>query len=215
MSTNRHRVDDGSPDRAFPHLETERLILQRITVRDTGAVLRLFSNQQVARYLDFPALETVEEARKIVDWCDKIWREGTGMRWGITEKDHQELIGTCGFHNWAQRDFRTDIGYDLLPAYWGQGLMREALSKVIQYAFDDTALHRLQAMVHPENVRSQALLERLGFTREGMLREWRFYRGQFWDEVCYSLLDEEWHSKGSSSTSSSSCGRRPGCLGGP
>lgn len=192
MNSNDHRADDPGRNGAFPGLETERLILRQITARDAGTVFRLFSNQKVSRYLDFPSLETMDEARKIVDWCDMIWREGSGMRWGIAEKAHEELIGTCGFHNRAQRDFRADIGYDLLPEHWGRGLMREALSKMIQYAFDEMALHRLQAMVHPKNVRSRALLERLGFTKEGTLREWRFYRGQFWDEMCYSLLEQEW-----------------------
>jgi len=191
VNTKSHKVDDGSRNGAFPRLETERLILRQITSRDTAAVFRLFSNRKVARYLDFPVLETMDQAREIVDWCDAIWQDGSGMRWGITKKGDRELIGTCGFHNWARRNYRADIGYDLLPAYWGRGLMREAVTRVIRYGTDQMALHRVQAMVHPENVRSQGLLERLGFTREGMLREWRFYRGEFWDEICYSLLEDE------------------------
>jgi len=184
--------DDASLDGQFPRLETERLILRHITSQDAKAIFRLFSNQKVARYLDFPALKTMGEARNVVDWCDEIWREGTGMRWGITRQGNETLIGTCGFHNWAPHDSRADIGYDLLPEYWGQGLMREAVSRMIRYGIDELSLHRLQAMVHPENVRSRGLLERLGFTQEGTLREWRAYRGQFWDEICYSLLEQEW-----------------------
>jgi len=211
VNTNSQKVDDRSRNEAFPCLETERLILRQITARDTSAVFRLFSNPKVARYLDFPILKTMDEAREIVDWCDAIWREGSGMRWGITKKGNEALIGTCGFHNWAHRDFRADIGYDLLPEYWGQGLMREALSRMIRYGFDALALHRLQGMVHPSNARSRGLLKRLGFTREGTLHEWRFYRGQFWDEICYSLLGEAWHSKESSSSSFASYQSRDCC----
>ena len=184
-------MDSARQRLPFPRLETERLILRRITEDDTEAVFRLFSNRTVARYLDFPVLKRVKEAEEIVAWCEEIWEERTGLRWGLERKGGDGLIGTCGFHNWAHRDFRADVGYDLLPAYWGQGLMRETLTRVIRYGVEEMALHRIQAMVDPANERSQGLLERLGFTRERMLREWRYYRGEFWDEVCYSLLEQE------------------------
>ncbi len=184
-------MDRAEQNTPFPRLETERLILRRITPDDTDEVFRLFSNRTVARYLDFPVLKRVEGAKEIVAWCQKIWEERTGLRFGLERKGDDGLVGTCGFHNWAHRDFRADIGYDLLPTCWGRGLMREALTRVIHYGVEEMALHRIQAMVNPANERSQRLLERLGFTREGTLREWRFYRGEFWDEVCYSLLEQD------------------------
>jgi ribosomal-protein-alanine N-acetyltransferase len=69
--------------------------------------------------------------------------------------------------------------------------MREALTAVLRHGFQVMELHRIQAMVDPRNNRSQRLLERLGFAREGVLREWRFYKGQFWDEICYALLEQD------------------------
>lgn len=191
MTKRSHPVDDANPRAEFPRLETERLTLRRITGDDTEAIFHLFSDRKVVRYLDFPALKQPREAKTIVAWCDEIWREGSGLRWGILRKGGEQIIGTCGFHNWVQRDFRADIGYDLAPRYWGTGLMRETLTEVIKYGFEEMRLHRVQAMVDPRNERSQRLLERLGFTREGTLHEWRFYKGSFWTEICYSLLRHE------------------------
>jgi ribosomal-protein-alanine N-acetyltransferase len=182
------RTADAKPNTGFPRLETERLILRQITADDTEAIFRLFSDGKVVRYLDFPALKQRGEAKAIVAWCNMIWREGSGLRWGIVRKGEESIIGTCGFHNWVQRDFRADIGYDLAPRYWGAGLMRETLASVIEYGSDEMGLHRMQAMADPRNERSQQLLKRLGFTREGTLHEWRFYKGSFWTEMCYSLL---------------------------
>jgi ribosomal-protein-alanine N-acetyltransferase len=70
--------------------------------------------------------------------------------------------------------------------------MREALDAVLTYGFGKMGLNRVQAMVHPDNARSIHLLGRLGFTCEGVLRDWRFYKGRFWDEACFSLLRHEW-----------------------
>lgn len=145
----------------------------------------------MAQHLDFPTLRRREEAEEIVAWCETIWQEERGLRWGVTRRGDRTVIGTCGFHNWVHGDHRADVGYDLLPAYWGQGLMREALTAVLRHGFQVMELHRIQAMVDPRNNRSQRLLERLGFTREGVLREWRFYKGEFWDEICYALLEQD------------------------
>jgi len=185
-------VDRESPRVEFPHLQTERLVLQQITPEDTEALFRLFASEEVARYLDFVALKQIEEAEEIVAWCKAIWEQGKGIRWGIVGKDGGELMGTCGYHNWARGEFRAEIGYDLMPRFWGQGLMKEALVAMLEYGFAEMDLHRVQAMVAPMNERSQRLLNRLGFVREGILRGWRFYKGKFWDEVCYSLLRHEW-----------------------
>jgi ribosomal-protein-alanine N-acetyltransferase len=182
----------NNPSQPFPYLQTPRLDLRRITRKDRQAILQLFGDEAVVRYMDIAPLATLGEAQEIVDWAHNLFEQSQGLRWGIVRRGASVLIGTCGYHNWDHRSRRAEVGYDLVPVWWGQGLMHEALNAALAYGFEEMALNRVQAMVHPDNARSIHLLQRLGFTLEGVLREWRLHRGQFWDEICFSLLRREW-----------------------
>jgi len=78
------------------------------------------------------------------------------------------------------------------PVYWGQGIMTETLSAVLKYEFERMNLNRIQATIDSENTRSMKLAQRLGFKKEGVLRQRSYFNGQFRDDVCFSLLKEEW-----------------------
>ena len=192
----------GYASQSFPTLETPRLELRQITSSDAHAILQLFGDEAVVRYMDIAPLATLGEAQEIVDWADTLFAHGRGIRWGIVRKGEATFIGTCGYHNWDHTSRRAEVGYDLAPARWGKGLMREALDAILPYGFEKMGLNRVQAMVHPDNARSIHLLQRLGFTQEGVLRDWRFYKGQFWDEACFSLLRREWATRPGSGASS-------------
>lgn len=175
----------------FPRLVTRRLVLRRITAQDAPALLDIFGDERVAQFLDGPTLTGLAEAQEIVDWAAEVFRQGHGLRWGITRHDDPRPIGTCGYHRWSAVDARAEIGFDLAPAYWRQGIMTEALRRVLAYGFADMQLNRVQAHVLPSNAASLGLLDSLGFQREGVLRQYRFYRGRYNDEVVLSLLRSE------------------------
>jgi len=119
-------------------------------------------------------------------------QENKGIRWGIIIRGGDGLVGTCGYYDWNKTSHRAEIGYDLEPAQWGKGIMAEALRAVLRYGFEEMGSNRIQAIIDSENVRSIKLVERLGFKREGVLRQNSYFRGRFRDEVCFSLLKEEW-----------------------
>lgn len=112
--------------------------------------------------------------------------------WGIELKAEGCLIGTCGYCRWDQQHHHAEIGYDLWPDYWGQGLMPEALGALIRFGFVRMNLNRIEATTHTENLRSQRVLEKLGFQREGLLREYYCRDGIFNHQVLFSLLSSEW-----------------------
>jgi len=101
------------------------------------------------------------------------------------------LIGTCGYYDWNKTAQRAEIGYDLDPAYWGQGIMNEALRVVLKHGFEEMRLNRIQAIIDSRNVRSLRLVQRLGFKKEGVFRQRSYFNGQFRDDVCFSLLKKE------------------------
>lgn len=179
-------------EQIFPNLETQRLTLRRLQPSDAAALLDIFGDDRVARFLDGPTLSDTSETLEIVEWADNIFTHQRGLRWGLTLHDSKRVIGTCGFHNWSVVDARAEIGFDLAPAYWRQGIMSEAVQAVLAYGFENMQLNRVQAHALPGNAASLGLLTRLGFQREGLLRQYRFYRGRYNDEVLLSLLQDEY-----------------------
>jgi ribosomal-protein-alanine N-acetyltransferase len=176
----------------FPPLETERLMLRPLAAEHLDFVFRHFSDPDVHRYLvDEEPVSTRAQAQEIVDF----YAEPAGKsynRWVLMLKSEQRPIGTCGYHQWNKSHRRAEIGYDLEKASWNQGLMREALQTVIDFGFEEMALNRIGAMVHPENEASLGLLARLGFQKEGLLRDYYYQGEKFYNHWLLSLLRKEW-----------------------
>lgn len=110
------------------------------------------------------------------------------MRWGIERLDTGELIGTVGFNQWSQKHKRAEIGYELHPQHWGHGYASEAASAVMAYGFDNLQLVRIGAVVFLENKASQHVLEKLGFQKEGVLKNYMYQNGKAHDTFVYSSL---------------------------
>ncbi len=185
--------DAHNAHRAFPQLETARLLLREVSAEDCTAIFHNYTDPQVAEHLMEP-LTDLQQAADIVEEYIAYHQTGTGIVWAITLKDNPTLVGTCGYEVLSPYDQRGEIGYDLARAYWGQGIMREALQAVIAYSFTKLDLNRIQAYVLTENTRSIGLLRRLHFETEGVLHEYRRFRGRFSDWVLMSLLKKDWQS---------------------
>ena len=178
----------------LPSLETERLLLRPLNVGDLDFVFRHFSDPEVNRYLlDEEPVRTREQAQSIIDFYSLPGRKSYN-RWVILRKTDMRAIGTCGYHQWQTAHHRAEIGYDLERASWKQGIMSEALRAMLQYGFEKMGLNRVEALGDVENDASIRLLERLGFQKEGVLRQY-FRRGEnYYDHWLLSLLKREWTS---------------------
>ncbi len=179
-----------------PTLETDRLLLRRIMMTDHNDWLAVWHSPGVLDYLvDFEGRPQGEVAREIIDWADGIFADGTGIRWAITLKPTDRMIGSCGFHLYEWRHQRAEIGYELHSDYWRQGIMSEATRAVLQFCFDQLGLHRVEADVVEGNVASAALLKKLGFTLEGIWRDRVFKRGAFHSLWQFGLLAPEFRAR--------------------
>ena len=179
--------------REFPQLETDRLTLREMTLADAEFYFRHFNNDKIVEGCCFPGPKSLEAAKKELElYCIKPYQENRGIRWGIVKKEDDELIGTCGFYDWNTTARRAETGYDLEPAYWGRGVMTEAMRAVLEYGYEKMGLNRIQAIIDSENTRSMRLVQRLGFKKEGVLRQRSYFNGEFRDDVVFSLLRKEW-----------------------
>jgi len=176
-------------DGELPTLRGARVILRWLTAADVEALFEIFSDPEVARFLAIPRHHSREDTERFLDGIHEGFRTSSLYQWGIEHAGR--VIGTCtlGGIDWENR--RAEIGFALGRASWGQGLMPDALAVLIDHAFNDMGLHRIEADVDPRNTVSLRLLDRLGFRREGHLRERYFKDGEIQDSIILGLLRQD------------------------
>ncbi|HEY9100526.1 GNAT family protein [Chitinimonas sp.] len=177
----------------FPTLTTPRLQLRELKARDADALFAIHSDPETMRWFGADPLVDRHQALQLIEMFAE-WRKAPapGTRWGIVRQSDGELLGSCGLFKWNRSWRNCVLGYELGRPYWGEGWMSEALRAVLDYGFDNMNLHRVQAEIHPDNLASIRLVERLGFRLEGRHRQQGHWGGQFHDLDCYGLLAHEW-----------------------
>jgi len=164
-----------------------------MTMDDLDFYFKHFSVREIEEGTGYPAPRDLDVAREEVQrFIINLFEHGLGYRWGIARKDDDQLIGTCGFYLWDKEVRKAEIGYDLEPRCWGQGIMTEALGEMLRFGFEEMDLNRIQVKTAPWNERSMRLVRRLGFRKEGVLRDNFVFKGELQDDVLFSLLKREW-----------------------
>ncbi|MCP4418303.1 MAG: GNAT family N-acetyltransferase [Chloroflexi bacterium] len=187
-------TDVTASSQSFPQLETERLILRefRLDAADQEATFDLFSDSRVTRFYNATTFTRPEQAKAMVKRrYDGFW-QGRAIRWAITLKEKDDLIGSCGFNSWDKKKKLGELGYELARPFWNQGIMTEAVKVVIAYGFATLALKRIEAWIMPQNRSSANLLIKVGFQSEGVLSGKGYWNGRFHDLELFSLLAEQW-----------------------
>lgn len=173
----------------FPVINTHNLTLREIVIGDIEEIFTILSNIDLLKYFGKLPFKDISEAReKIIQTADAFTNK-EGIRWGITTSDSDKLIGTAGIWRIDRLHKRGEIGYELLPDHWGKGIMKKALSAIIDFGFKKMNFHSLEANTDPRNIASNKLLESLGFCKEGHIKESFFFNGQFFDTAIYSKLN--------------------------
>ncbi|WP_310557860.1 GNAT family N-acetyltransferase [Flavobacterium sp.] len=174
----------------FQKLQSERLVLRRVVKEDVAEIFALRSDQEVMKYIPRPLLKTEEEAIAHITAIDEKIDSNEGINWAITQKGNSKLIGIIGHYILKPEHFRSEIGYMLLPEYHGKGIISEALKEVVNYGFEVMKLHSIEAIIDPENIASEKVLQKNGFVKEAHFKENEYYEGQFIDSAIYSLLNK-------------------------
>jgi ribosomal-protein-alanine N-acetyltransferase len=171
--------------------------LRQYREKDATLYHKFYNSPEVAKYLpDSMIPKDIEVAKDEIKYWQDIFKRRECVYWAIAKKDNDELVGGCGFNQWSRYHGRIEIAYDLMPEYWRQGIMKQALPIIIQYAFIKMRVTRIQATIVDDNIRSRRLLEdHLGFTYEGTLRKYKFFKGQFIDVLMFGLTIEDFMKK--------------------
>ncbi len=176
----------------LPNLASERISLRALTPGDLDSIYTIFSNPQVMRYWSTPPLPDKTAALNLLHEILRDVESGNIMKWGIARNEDGIVIGTTTLFNLDLNNGRAELGYALAQEEWGHGYMNEALKALLDYCFTVLNLRRLEADVDPRNNSSIRTLERLGFQREGYLRERWHVAGEIQDAYFYGLLRREY-----------------------
>jgi ribosomal-protein-alanine N-acetyltransferase len=173
-------------------LATERLTLRFLTDADLSALYEIFSHPEVMRYWASPPWTEPEHAVLKLEDAQEGYLTGSALQLGIERRFDHALVGTCSLFHFNFPSRRAEVGYALGRPFWGSGYMHEALQALLDYAFHTLDLNRVEADIDPRNSASARTLERLGFQREGHLRERWIVSGEISDTWLYGLLRREW-----------------------
>ncbi len=163
-----------------------------MTSADADALFALHSSADVLRYWDSPPWAERARAERFVATCRRMAEEGGGARLAIDRASDGAFVGWCGLSGWNPEHRSASITYCLSEAAWGHGFATEAAGALLQWAFDTLDLNRVHAEADTRNVASARVLEKLGFVREGTLREDCVVNGEVSDSWVYGLLRREW-----------------------
>lgn len=174
-------------------LETKRLQLAEISIEDVNDIHLFYSDPEVDKYntqcIPTDREETIERINQFI--LDQIAENRKSFIWKILKKDTNEFIGIAGINLSANRFKLGEIHYGLLPAYWGIGFATEVAQLLIKSGFELFNLHKVEAGVATENLRSIKILEKLGMTREGLRRKILPIRGVWKDNYHYAIVEDD------------------------
>jgi ribosomal-protein-alanine N-acetyltransferase len=147
----------------FPILKTERLTLRQLVVNDEQEIFTLRSDREINKYLDRQVSNSIDDARNFINKVNENINKNDSLYWAITLSDSNIFVGTICLFGLSDENHKCEIGYELLTNFQRQGIMKEALAKVIDYAFNTIKVQRIEAFSHRDNQSSKKLLEKLSF----------------------------------------------------
>lgn len=175
----------------LPTLETERLILRKVTLEDLEDMYHYGSNEEVSRYATWESHKTLSDTREFIEFILTRYKNKEIAPWGIEYKENGKFIGTIDFVSWQLKHNISEIGYVISQDYWKKGITTEAANEVIKFGFNEMNLVRIQARCVVENISSARVMEKAGMSFEGIIRKGILMKGKHRDLKIYSILNEE------------------------
>jgi RimJ/RimL family protein N-acetyltransferase len=176
----------------LPTLESERLRLRSLAAGDAPEVHELYADRDAVRFGYAPVMAGLGDAQRVIQETLDLARDQTLFHFGVADRKHDRIIGHATLFKWDREHRRAEVGYSIRRDLWGRGLGSEAVTTLIAFGFDRLDLRRIEADADPRNIASIRLLEKIGFVREGYMRERWLIAGEIQDAVCFGLLRREW-----------------------
>jgi len=184
-------TNSGSIFRDIPAIETDRLILRKLSMRDVNDIFEYASVPEIAKHVMWGHHRNISDTLHFLRAVMQQYQNGLPSPWAMVYKENDKVIGTGGFHVWNLDHRRAEIGYALSQAYWNKGIMTEALKAMIKFGFEHLNLNRIEALCKVQNTASEKVMQKCSMKYEGTLREHIFVKEEFHDLKMYSILRSE------------------------
>jgi ribosomal-protein-alanine N-acetyltransferase len=174
----------------FPRLESERFILREVKQQDYLSLYEIYSSEDAVKYQQISPMKTIEQAQKAVQVFLQGFKDRKFIRWCITARGNGAVIGLITLHSFDVCNAKAEIGFMLNKGYWRQNVMSEVASEVIRFAFEAIELNRIEASIHPDNIASIRLSEKLGFQKEGLKKEAAYNKetDEYEDRLVFGII---------------------------
>lgn len=171
----------------LPTLETERLILRKVTFADAADIFAYASDEDVAKYVTWDTHKTIQDTERFIRFILSRYENNSPAPWAIEYKENSRVIGTIDFVTWQEYHKVAEVGYALSKDYWGKGLMSESLEAVKVFGFEHMDLVRIQAHCMAENIGSARVMEKAGLTYEGTKKKALLIKNTHCDLKSYAI----------------------------
>lgn len=173
-------------------LETKRLILRRFVIEDAEDMYNNWaSDSEVTKYLTWPTHPSSDVTKMLLrDWISN-YKDDDYFNWAIEYKETGKVIGNISVVKLNEAISSADMGYCMSRSLWGNGIMPEALTEVIDYLLNDVGLNRIAACHAVENPKSGRVMDKAGMKLDGVLRQAGKNNQGIYDEVWYSIIKSD------------------------
>ena len=172
----------------FPVLRTNRLLLRQIVATDLENIYAGLSHPAVTKHYGI-SYDSLEATKEQMAWFANLERAKTGMWWAVCLSADRTFLGAGGLNNLSQEHKKAEVGFWLLPEFWGQGLMSEAVPLICQYGFEQLRLHRIEGFVESENCHCKRTMATLDFQHEGTMRDCEIKDGEYISLDIYAKIN--------------------------
>ncbi len=174
----------------IPVLETKRIRIRPMQISDAPAMFSYMSDPAVSQYLTWYPHRSLDDTVRYTAMATFTAQNGGVVEWVFENKNTKTVIGNGGFTSFDTRHVNAELSFLLSRDFWNKGIMTEVLNALLAYGFHN-GLHRIEAQCIPENKVSQALLHKVGFHKEGVLRQKMFIKRRFRDIIVYGMLKDD------------------------
>jgi [ribosomal protein S5]-alanine N-acetyltransferase len=174
----------------LPVLRTERLLLRQFEDTDIENVFKGLSHPGIIKYYGV-SYHSLEATKEQMAWFASLEKEGAGIWWAVCSPDDTIFYGAGGLNSLSKEHKKAEIGFWLMPEFWGQGIMSEAMPLICSFGFEKLDLHRIEGLVETENSNCKRALAKLGFDHEGTMKDCEVKNGKFISLDMYAVLKNQ------------------------
>jgi len=163
--------------------------MRQFTETDLENVFKGLSHPKVIQYYGVN-FTTLEATKKQMAWFAELEKNGTGIWWAICSIDNTRFYGAGGLYYLSKAHKKAEIGFWLLPEFWGKGMMTEIIPLIVNYGFYHMGLHRIEGLVESENLNCKKAMSKLNFVLEGTMKDCEIKNGKFISLDVYAILNQ-------------------------